>query len=67
MYVTVWQASSSPPPGPEATYLGLTATAYHLVGLFGGMVLVLTSAFGAERWFHDSNPEASRQASRQLA
>lgn len=41
---------SRPPSGPEATYLGLTATVYHLVGLYGGVVLVLGSAFGPERW-----------------
>ena len=42
---TVWQSSSSGPfPGPEATYLGLTATAYHLLGLYGGWVLVVVAA-----------------------
>jgi hypothetical protein len=40
-----------PIPAPEATYLGLTATVYHLVGLYGGLPLVLAGAFGAiERW-----------------
>ena len=48
MSITVWQASG-PPPGPEATYLGLTATVYHLVGLYGGVVLALLSAFAPER------------------
>jgi len=38
--------ASGPPPQPEDTYLGLTATVYHVVGLFGGAVLVLISAFG---------------------
>jgi hypothetical protein len=36
---------SMPLPAPEATYLGLTATVYHLAGTFGGGVLVLLSAF----------------------
>jgi hypothetical protein len=35
-----------PAPLPEATYLGLTATVYHLVGLFGGAVFALSGAFG---------------------
>jgi len=33
-----------PPPGPEDTYLGLTATVYHVVGLYAGAVLMLLSA-----------------------
>jgi hypothetical protein len=40
MVVTVWQGSSSPPPGPVQTYLGLPATVYHLLGLYGGWALV---------------------------
>ncbi len=44
MYVTVWSGSSSPPPGPVTTYLGLPATVYHLIGLYGGVVLTLVSA-----------------------
>lgn len=38
-------AASSPPPGPVNAYLGLPATAYHLLGLYGGLVLLLL-----ERW-----------------
>ena len=34
-------ACIGPPPLPEDTYLGLTATAYHLVGVYGGLALVL--------------------------
>ncbi len=45
MYVTVWSGSSGPPPGPVATYLGLPATVYHLIGLYGGVVLILVSAY----------------------
>lgn len=39
-----------PPPLPEATYLGLTATVYHLVGLFGGAVLAAIAAFAPDAW-----------------
>ena len=49
MYVSVWQASS-PPRQPEDTYLGLTATVYHVVGLFGGAALMLMSAFAPDPW-----------------
>ena len=38
-----------PPPQPEASYLGATATVYHVIGLFGGAALVLISAFGPTR------------------
>lgn len=33
------------PIAPEATYLGLTATAYHLAGVFGGGALMGVAAF----------------------
>jgi len=36
--------SSRPEPLPEATYLGLTATVYHLVALYGGALLVAVAA-----------------------
>lgn len=42
--------SLSPPRGPEATYVGLTATVYHVIGLFGGAALVVASAFTPDRW-----------------
>lgn len=45
------QASSGPTPLPQETYFGLTATAYHAIGLFGGAVLAVTSAFGPDGWF----------------
>lgn len=61
MYVTVWQASSSPPQPPQALYVGLTATVYHVVGLFGGVVLVLISAFAPQSWF-ERLPRIARQA-----
>ena len=66
MSVTVWQASG-PPPGPVATYLGLPATVYHLLGLYGGVALVLASAFGPERWFDRWNPSAHGRASSEVA
>lgn len=37
--------ASSPPPVPGQTYLGLSATAYHLIGLYGGCAMVLLLAF----------------------
>jgi hypothetical protein len=46
---TVLQASG-PPPGPEETYLGLSATVYHVVGLYGGAVLIGIAAFAPDRW-----------------
>ena len=60
MSVTVWQASS-PPPQPEALYAGLTATVYHVVGLFGGAVLVMLSAFAPAQWF-ERLPRMAREA-----
>lgn len=45
MLVTVWQGSSGPTPGPVPTYLGLPGTFYHLLGLYGGWVLVVAAVF----------------------
>jgi hypothetical protein len=42
---------SYPTPPPTVYYAGLPGTAYHLAGLYGGLVLVLVSAFAPERWF----------------
>lgn len=50
MVNTVWQASG-PDPGPAVFILGLPATLYHLLGLYGGVALVMASAFGPDRWF----------------
>jgi hypothetical protein len=47
---TVWE-HVGPPPTPEPTFMGLPATVYHVIGLYGGVVLVLASAFGPGRWF----------------
>jgi hypothetical protein len=44
--------SSRPAPTPEATYLGLTATVYHIIGLFGGAALMAVSGFVPDRWLH---------------
>lgn len=43
-------ACSGPPASAEATYLGLTATAYHLVAMYGSTALVLVAAFGRSRF-----------------
>ncbi len=49
LVVAVW-SSSGPTPVPEATYLGLPATVFHLAGLYGGFVLVLTATFAPTSW-----------------
>jgi hypothetical protein len=45
----LWQQAlcgcSSPPPVPEETYLGLTATIYHLAGVYLGGALMAVAAF----------------------
>jgi hypothetical protein len=46
---TVWQASS-PPPMPEDSYAGLTATGYRVIGLFGGAIAMAAAAYLPERW-----------------
>ena len=43
--LVMYQSASRAAPGPEATYLGLTATVYHLIALYGGAVLVTAAAF----------------------
>ncbi len=60
MSVTVWQASG-PPPAPEDTYLGLTATVYHVIGLYAGAALMVVSTFGPHRWFdrRGARPESA--------
>ncbi len=42
-------ACSYPPRAPEETYLGFTATVYHLVGLYGGLALVLFAEISVRR------------------
>jgi hypothetical protein len=41
----MYQSASRPPPSPEETYLGLTATVYHVVAVYGGAVAVAIAAF----------------------
>lgn len=41
---------SYPVRPPEATYLGLTATVYHLVGLYLGGALMFVAAYSRRRW-----------------
>jgi hypothetical protein len=43
--LVMYQSASRPPAEPEATYLGLTATVYHLIALHGGAALVTLAAF----------------------
>jgi hypothetical protein len=64
MSVTVWQASSTAPSAPDATYLGLPATAYHLVGVYAGSVLVLLLAFGRAGWLGDSVQTSTSEPAR---
>ena len=47
MYQVQCGCSMPYPVEPERMYLGLTATAYHLVGLYGGLVLVSMAAWSA--------------------
>jgi hypothetical protein len=48
-FLLLWQQAacgcSSPPPAPEATYLGLVATVYHLAGVYLGGALMAVAAF----------------------
>jgi hypothetical protein len=41
---------SNPEPEPSVLIVGVPATVYHLVGLYGGLALILASAFGPDRW-----------------
>lgn len=45
VFMNQFAAQGGPQP-PEQLYLGLPATVYHAVGLYGGAVLVAFSAFG---------------------
>jgi hypothetical protein len=43
-----WQAAcgcSYPPPPPEASYLGLTATVFHVAGVYLGGAMMAVAAF----------------------
>ena len=45
---TVWQ-SSSPPPTPEQSFLGVPATGYYLIALYGGALLMLLAGLPGAR------------------
>lgn len=45
-----YQPVSGGPQAPEETYLGLTATAYHVSAVYGGALAVLIAAFGPRSW-----------------
>jgi hypothetical protein len=45
MYQANCACSSAEPIGPEATYLGLTATVYHLAGVYLGGALMAVAPF----------------------
>ena len=49
-------ACSGPPPQPPNLYLGLPGTVYHLLGLYGSLLLILASAFGRDQWFEGAAP-----------
>ena len=58
-YQFMYGSASQAQPGPEATYLGLAATAYHLVALYVGGLLVTLAAF-----LPSASPERPTSASR---
>lgn len=60
--VTTACGCSGPEPGPPVFILGVPAAAYHLTGLYGGLVLVLASAFGPDRWVARSRSVDRRNA-----
>jgi hypothetical protein len=55
--LVAYEASSIPPSSPEHAYLGLSATVYHLAGLYLGAALVLLSAFGRSPALTSSQPQ----------
>jgi len=46
----MYQSAARPPPVEEETYLGLTATVYHVIGVYGGALATLIAAVGPKRW-----------------
>jgi hypothetical protein len=56
-------ACSFPPRPPEATYLGLTATVYHLVGLYGGLAAIALAAFAPAKLLDPGRPSQASPAS----
>jgi hypothetical protein len=45
---------SRPEPPAEATYLGLTATTYHLLAMYGSNALIVVAAFGRSAFLNGS-------------
>lgn len=58
MYQTACGCSGPTPP-PTTLYVGLPGVVYQLVGLYGGLVLVLASAFGNDQWLGTRRPRAT--------
>jgi hypothetical protein len=56
MAATVWQASG-PPPTPDQTFVGIPATVWYLVALYGGSALMVCSVM-----LPRSTPEGSAPA-----
>ncbi len=48
--LAMYQSASRPPPALEETYLGLTATVYHVIGVYGGALAASIAALGPRRW-----------------
>lgn len=63
--LVMFQESVGPDRGPAVLILGVPASVYHVVGLYGGLALVLASAFGPDRWFSRLQPAESSAASGQ--
>jgi hypothetical protein len=45
---------SGPTPSPTQYYAGLPGVVYNLVALYGGLILILASAFAPGRWMRSS-------------
>jgi hypothetical protein len=58
MYQTACGCSSPSPP-PTNFYIGLPGVIYELVGLYGGLILILASAFGNDQWWSARQPRAA--------
>jgi uncharacterized YccA/Bax inhibitor family protein len=55
--------ASGPPPVPDDTFLGLPATLYRMLGLFGGAALVLVATYAPERWSRRTDHPAAADSS----
>jgi hypothetical protein len=54
--------ASSPAPVADQTFVGIPATFYRMLGLYGGAALVLVSGFAPASWF-ERLPRIAREAS----